>query len=334
MIGLPESCCWSVYHSFKNYIEDSKSIFDDLISVAEEHNVDGILANHINRLKECQKAVMINHSFIDKTITLYNTRFKTKEEVDDSLNFHCCVKPNGHQVDMIQNILEQTLREWGSLGESIRNQTFNPLYDIIGTGKSILIPGCGLARLPYELQKRGNKCYACECNHFMLMAMNTISTAKENEFTIVPYINCTSDIIDSSNLKIRHSIPDCDPSLLKEISLSDFDFESYCEKTSIQFDVVCTCYFIDTAFDIINYIKSIKSVLKPQGIWVNIGPLHWVNDCYSSLHLSLDEVFEIAFQVGFTMIKKEMIQSLNYIPQEYFTCPTTYNPCLFVMQNK
>lgn len=40
-----------------------------------------------------------------------------------------------------------------------------------------------------------------------------------------------------------------------------------------QFDCVATCYFIDTATNVLDYMECIQHVLKPGGLWVNLGPL-------------------------------------------------------------
>ena len=41
------------------------------------------------------------------------------------------------------------------------------------------------------------------------------------------------------------------------------------------FDAVTTCFFIDTAPNVIKYIETINHCLKQGGIWINIGPLLW-----------------------------------------------------------
>lgn len=48
------------------------------------------------------------------------------------------------------------------------------------------------------------------------------------------------------------------------------------------FDCVVTCFFIDTAHNIVEYLEVINYCLKPGGKWVNLGPLlwHWA-DSYS-----------------------------------------------------
>lgn len=51
------------------------------------------------------------------------------------------------------------------------------------------------------------------------------------------------------------------------------------------FDVVATCFFLDTAHNVIDYLKTIHHCLKPDGIWVNMGPLLWHYEGDSSSHI-------------------------------------------------
>ena len=41
------------------------------------------------------------------------------------------------------------------------------------------------------------------------------------------------------------------------------------------FDAVTTLFFLDTAPNLVAYLETIKSCLKTNGIWINLGPLHW-----------------------------------------------------------
>lgn len=36
-------------------------------------------------------------------------------------------------------------------------------------------------------------------------------------------------------------------------------------------DCIATCFFIDTAHNVIDYIDTIWKILKPGGIWINVG---------------------------------------------------------------
>ena len=38
-------------------------------------------------------------------------------------------------------------------------------------------------------------------------------------------------------------------------------------------DCIVTCYFIDTAHNVIAYIENISRLLKPGGYWINLGKL-------------------------------------------------------------
>jgi carnosine N-methyltransferase len=38
-------------------------------------------------------------------------------------------------------------------------------------------------------------------------------------------------------------------------------------------DCVVTCFFIDTAHNVIEYIECIHKILKKGGVWINLGPL-------------------------------------------------------------
>jgi hypothetical protein len=62
-----------------------------------------------------------------------------------------------------------------------------------------------------------------------------------------------------------------------QLSVQFGDFlASYSEGTRKNtFDLVVTCFFIDTATDIMDYLSVIAHVLKPEGLWINAGPLHY-----------------------------------------------------------
>ncbi len=62
-----------------------------------------------------------------------------------------------------------------------------------------------------------------------------------------------------------------------------------------------TCFFIDTAKNIIDYIETIHNVLKTGGVWINFGPLqyHFAEIQEYSLELSLQQVEHIVLASGF-----------------------------------
>lgn len=40
-----------------------------------------------------------------------------------------------------------------------------------------------------------------------------------------------------------------------------------------QWNSVITCFFIDTANNVLKYVDLIHQILKSDGIWINYGPL-------------------------------------------------------------
>lgn len=68
-------------------------------------------------------------------------------------------------------------------------------------------------------------------------------------------------------------------------------------------DVVATCFFIDTARNVVRYIETINALLPVGGLWVNAGPLlwHFEHDEGLSIELSLDEVLGLLPRMGFAI---------------------------------
>ena len=130
------------------------------------------------------------------------------------------------------------------------------------------------------------------------------------------------------------SIPDENPEYLKYVHFSNLDVISYCNNCNDEFDIICTLYFIDTAQNFLDYIDCLKKILKKNGLWINIGPLHWMMDQYQSFHLSFDEVMDCLEQSDFIIERKEIINECSYVPSENSTFPLTYKNCFFVVRKQ
>ena len=76
-----------------------------------------------------------------------------------------------------------------------------------------------------------------------------------------------------------------------------------------QWDVIVTCFFIDTARNILHYVEVIKECLKPGGVWINLGPLLYHYEGMqgeTSIELSFEEVKAIC-EPHFEMIQDETL---------------------------
>lgn len=81
------------------------------------------------------------------------------------------------------------------------------------------------------------------------------------------------------------------------------------------FSVVVTTFFIDTAANVLNYLETIRHVLEPNGVWINLGPLAWHFEpdddatrsgpgrSGGSIELTLDELMSVVKEVGFVLEK-------------------------------
>jgi hypothetical protein len=80
------------------------------------------------------------------------------------------------------------------------------------------------------------------------------------------------------------------------------------------FDAVVTCFFIDTAHNILEYLEVIHGVLKPGGVWIHLGPLlwHWADGGSwedRSIELSLDDVQAAAQLMGLELLQKQFVEA-------------------------
>ncbi|KAG8894249.1 hypothetical protein FRC01_013068 [Tulasnella sp. 417] len=163
-------------------------------------------------------------------------------------------------------------------------------------------------------------------------------TDQINQHTLYPFIHSFSNVRSSASITTPILIPDVQPSDLPERSdfsliagdfieiygVTDEDVRSGKVddgKTSQEgkWNAVLTCFFIDTAKDIIEYLRIIHQALVPGGIWVNLGPLLWHyennNTGDVSIEASLDEVKALANAIGFEISQERAI-------------PTTYTGIL------
>ncbi|EEE64325.1 hypothetical protein OsJ_19164 [Oryza sativa Japonica Group] len=212
---------------------------------------------------------------------------------------------------------------------------------------SCLVPGAGLGRLALEISTLGFVSQGNEFSYYMMICSSFIlnHTQETNEWTIYPWIhsNCNS-LSDNDQLR-PVSFPDIHPSssgITEGFSMCAGDFVEVYNEESQEFqicmignygffafltfsqysyfapaswDAVVTCFFLDTAHNIVEYIEIISKVLKDGGVWINLGPLlYHFADSYGpdddmSIELSLEDVKRVAYHYGFVMEVEKMIDT-------------------------
>ena len=210
-------------------------------------------------------------------------------------------------------IIHSLYREWSAEGQEERNQSFLPLINALQTylpithpslkyTYKVLVPGSGLGRLPLEIASLGYCCQGNEYSAFMAAPANFILNAiqTKNSYKINPWIDRVCNVIKSSDILESVYIPDqVAYDMLHDVNTStttsstavfppfsmgigDFVSSYNIPQEYVSWDAVVTCFFIDTAPVVFDYIETIYNILKPGAIWTNIG-MSYVYHMYNSV---------------------------------------------------
>lgn len=153
----------------------------------------------------------------------------------------------------------------------------------------------------------------------MLFVSNFILNASKagHEFSIYPFCHSLSNARTATDATREITIPDIVPIDMPkgtDFSMAAGDFCDIYQDEIGQWDCVVTCFFIDTAHNVVRYLEVIASVLKKGGLWINLGPSlwHFEGTASGSLELSLDEVKALAIRMGFGRMQV-MRKRLQYL---------------------
>jgi len=342
----------NVVSAFFNYqidsLRDLARTERDFKSIDEKY-LKRMSFNYTERLDKLKKAIWQNYSFLLKVADPYKNMFKLYK----GKNGEILMEPLLVEVkDIIKmrSTLRLFTRDWAMDGIEERNSTYKPILNELKNffekktkkefqdGINILVPGAGLGRLMYEIAKLGFKSQGNEFSYYMLLCSNFIfnNTTKKDEFVLQPFIHSFSNIFNEETPFKKILIPD--ENLGEELSKTDTGEMSmvageFCHvyKDKINFfDGIATCYFIDTANNIIEYIETIHNIVKIGGLWVNIGPLlyHYTeNENEISIELSWEEVKHIIIGYGFEFKKIETVKTTYSTNKDSMT-QRIYN-CIF-----
>ena len=201
------------------------------------------------------------------------------------------------------------------------------------------MPGCGLGRLVFEFARLGYRAMGNEFAHFCLLSSNFILNNSErvNQFTLYPYIHDFNNMMSEQDAFVEVKVPDvCPIDVLGDPEKIDFamaagEFIDVFGQQTKQWNCVVTCFFIDTAHNVMDYMQTINRILKVGGIWVNIGPLLWhyaEHDTETQVQISLEELEHLIPQFGFEIRKKEM-RWTHYTNRPNTMKPLNYNSIFF-----
>ncbi|PNS15226.1 Carnosine N-methyltransferase [Sphaceloma murrayae] len=222
-------------------------------------------------------------------------------EIDpDSDEWRGTAKPS--DMDKARSSIRQLYRDWSAEGTDERHATFNTMLSALDSTHaaipqaqrchiSVLVPGAGLGRLVLDVCAAGYSVEGNEISYHQLLVSNWILNHQPAPQThkLYPWALSFSNHLNRQNQLQKVMIPDVAAGIhlqesatseihpFQRMSMSSGDF---CviykgEEYTNSFHAVLTCFFIDTAPNLIAYIDSIRNCLKPGGVWINMGPLLW-----------------------------------------------------------
>lgn len=256
--------------------------------------------------------------------------------------------PDGHRIasrnsSKVRSTLRQFVRDWAVEGAEERALVYTPLVEALtklipvpsaGQKKPrVLCPGSGLGRLPFDLACMGYAAQGNEFSYHMILGSHLMFNRTQHAecYTIFPYVlNTTNRRGCYDNLRAI-KVPDIKPSEVMpdhaEFSFASGEFVQVYGSQLKQWDAIITCFFLDTAKNVFLYIRTIAEILRPGGVWLNLGPLlfHYA-DVWDeiSVELSWEEIRP--FICRYFDIREETRREANYtrnttaMMRTLFTC--------------
>ncbi|XXG68614.1 hypothetical protein AAC387_Pa06g1662 [Persea americana] len=234
-------------------------------------------------------------------------------------------------VDKVRCIVRNIVRDWAAEGQGERDQCYKPILEELDRlfparcktrPPCCLVPGAGLGRLALEISCLGFVSQGNEFSYYMMICSSFIlnHTHSAQEWTIYPWIHSNCNSLSENDQLRPVAFPDIHPAsagITEGFSMCGGDFvEVYSDASQEGYwDAVVTCFFLDTAHNIVEYIEIISRILKDGGIWINLGPLlYHFADAFGtedemSIELSLEDVKEVAFHYGFELEMEKTIET-------------------------
>lgn len=249
-------------------------------------------------------------------------------------------------MDKVCSTIRQFNREWGAEGAEERKTSYGVLLEALESTLpvdkknpykiKVLCPGSGLGRLPLEICRKGYCSQGNEYSYFMLITGNFMlnNTTKVEQYTVYPFIHQISNVAAWQDQFRPIKIPDISPGELPpnaDFSYTAGDFVEVYSPQKESWDAIVTCFFLDTANNIIQFVEIIYHILKPGGWWFNFGPLlyHYADLMFEqSIELSQDELINVVTKVGF-VIEKQTWHNTKYAGNIKSMMHVDYNAAFF-----
>lgn len=305
------------------------------------HRRIGYDLGYTQKLKRLDEAIRVNGKVTKLIADLTRKELSaTSSRIDGADNML-------GDLSRVKESLKHFVRDWSADGEVERSRIFQPILDVLKevnlaqrSSTTVLVPGSGLGRLAWEISELGvfrkmHDSLACthmragfqttanELSFFMNLAFRVLlseeATQVSNQHTVQPYASWFSLQRTNEALFRSVSFPDVVPRLNEKLKLEERDFLSLLPPPPLRkdnhsphgYDYIVTLFFIDTSLNVIETIEHLYELLRPGGLWINLGPLLWTGGQTASVELNLEEVLRLVEMVGFELNKEAPAQSVR-----------------------
>ena len=286
------------------------------------------------------------------------------------------------QTDLtkVASTIRQFYRDWSAEGAMERHSSYQPIFSDLHAnlkpGASVLVPGAGLGRILLELACREYKVEGNEISYHQILAgdfaMNKMHEI--GQWKLYPYATSFSNRLTKADQLAVVGVPDVLPA--QQATAARAPLRNGRMRTSIgsfvdvygkfrarkkeKFHAVVTVFFVDTAPNFLEYVETVKRVLKPDGIWCNVGPLLWHSGkgeggesrkdgdaetskakgqigSHGSVELTHEDVIELLKQYGFEIQINEQCSASDaagYVDDKTSMLRQTYRPVHWVAKLK
>ena len=177
------------------------------------------------RLAHLRSLVLSNHAFL-RHLTAHRGAFMT----DDTVNYPLLEQRRTSQpltsidaekMSKIRSTLRQCTRDWSADGARERATCYSPILKELERlwperadrrGRQVLVPGCGLGRLVWEVSRLGFDATGNEFSYFMLLCSYVVlnECRRKDEFTIYPYVHDSRNVMKADDQTREVKFPDVD----------------------------------------------------------------------------------------------------------------------------
>ncbi|KAK9457343.1 N2227-like protein-domain-containing protein [Dipodascopsis uninucleata] len=262
---------------------------------------------YVDRLHAVDKCMKTNIAISSEVAKLAVVKFNvTATEMKLMSGTSIKAAPTSRVIELLKHFL----RDWSEQGSVERTVTFSPILDRLKSefgdsviGKKVLVPGAGVGRLAYDISELGFSTTANEFSYLMHLGMYYVLDLEKDSRVFYPSLHSFSYQRSETDQMRVISFPDVTPKWSQKngaearLTIDYADFMKYSDAHS--YDAIATLFFIDTAANMLSYIEKIHELLKPNGLWINCGPLKYGSA--PNVEFTTEEIMKILPRMGFQL---------------------------------